>query len=116
MLKSISVFVFAALLLASCGNTSIRNNKNSANSELQGSSIAVEGQIARIITSDKPVNEEIKKDMGVSSACCDSASKAVAPCKDTLKAAAECETEAALAMQPALKELMMVYNKHILVK
>jgi hypothetical protein len=180
MIKKISLFAIAALLLASCGNKSSSNTENAKGSEkavkvefsslaenpgsfinknvmvegkvvhvcsqtgkkmfivgdnpdimllitagenspkfpmeLQGSTIAVEGQIAQVITADKPVKEEIKPAMAETVACCDSASK-TGECKDTMKvAAAECETEASLAKQPALKDLMMIYNKHTLVK
>jgi PBP1b-binding outer membrane lipoprotein LpoB len=84
---------------------------------LQGSIISVEGKITQVITADKPVKEEITPAMETTAACCDSASKTDAACKDTMKVAgAECETEAALAKQPALKDLMMIYNKHTLVK
>lgn len=182
MLKRISYFAFAALILASCGNKSGKNTENAAASvpaakvefaslienpagyvdknvvvegkvvhvcphtgkkmfivgenpdimllitaaenspkfemALQGSTIAVEGQIAQVITADKPVKEEMMPAMAGCAATCDTASKAAdAACKDTMKvAAAECETEATHDKQPALKDLMMIYNKHTLVK
>ena len=85
--------------------------------DLQGSIIAVEGKIALAVTPDKPVEEVMNPDMKTSAACCDSASKSDEACKDTMKVAgAECETEVALAKQPALGNLIMIYNKHILVK
>jgi hypothetical protein len=85
--------------------------------ELQGSTIAVEGQIARVITADKPVQAAVTPPVEASAAGCDSTLKSGAECKDTIKVAtADCETEAALAKQTAIKDLMMVYNKHTLVK
>lgn len=84
--------------------------------ELQGTTISVEGRLARAVTAEKPVAEPMKMEMEAG-ACCDKAGKEGAACADsTMKTAAECETETALAKQPALADLMMIYNKHTLVK
>lgn len=84
--------------------------------ELLGSNISVEGRIERVVTAEKP--SEGKMMMGMEAgAGCDSTGKKGVACADSLiKSAAECETEAALAKQTVLADLMMIYNKHTLVK
>ena len=49
---------------------------------------------------------------GCAENCADTAQKA----KEAKAAKAECETEAALAKQTALADLVMVYGKHTVVK
>jgi hypothetical protein len=83
--------------------------------ELLGSNITVEGRIAKVITPEKPAEEAMNPGMEMA-ACCDSAKSGEACADSTKMAAAECETEAALAKQPALADLMMIYNKHTVVK
>jgi hypothetical protein len=79
--------------------------------ELLGSKISVEGRIAQAVTAEKPVKEAINPGMGTA-ACADSMA-----CADSTKmTGAACETETALAKQPALADLMMIYNKHTVVK
>jgi hypothetical protein len=83
--------------------------------ELLGSNITVEGRIAKVITPEKPAEEAMNPGMEMA-ACCDSAKSGKACADSTKMAAAECETETALAKQPALADLMMIYNKHTVVK
>jgi hypothetical protein len=83
--------------------------------ELMGSTISVEGRLQRVVTSEKPAEEAMNPAME-KAACCDSSSKKGMECADTTKNAAECETETALAKQTTLGDLMMIYNKHEVVK
>jgi hypothetical protein len=89
--------------------------------DLQGSTISVEGHISRAVntemTAEKMSGEKMMNaDMGAG-ACSDTCEKAGESVAGSAQiASAECETEAALAKQPALADLMMVYNKHTLVK
>jgi len=84
--------------------------------DLLGSTITVEGQITRVVTPEKP-EAEMMNASPETAACCDSTAKSGVACADsTMMAGAECETETALAKQTALADLMMVYNKHTLVK
>jgi hypothetical protein len=83
--------------------------------ELLGSQISVEGHIEKVITADKPVEQTMVASMETA-ACCDSSKAGGMECADSTKTAAECETEAALAKQTALADLMMIYNKHEVVK
>jgi hypothetical protein len=84
--------------------------------DLLGSTIAVEGHISRVVTAEKPAGEMINPAIETA-ACCDSSAKAGEACADSSKTkTAECETESALAKQPVLSDLMMIYNKHTLVK
>jgi hypothetical protein len=79
--------------------------------ELLGSKITVEGRIARAVTAETPAAEPMKMAMGTG-ACADSMA-----CADSTKmTAGECETETALAKQPALADLMMIYEKHTVIK
>jgi hypothetical protein len=89
--------------------------------ELLGSTISVEGHIDRVVGADvaageMTVGKMMEPNMGTG-ACSDSCEKA-SETSDGLKqaAGAECETETALAKQPVLADLMMVYNKHTLIK
>lgn len=86
--------------------------------ELLGSKISVEGRIAQAVTADKPAAmNAMDQGMMMGKACADTCKKAGMACCDSTKmAAAECETETALAKQVALADLMMIYNKHTLVK
>jgi len=82
--------------------------------ELQGTTISVEGRLARAVTAERPAEEPMK--MGETT-CPDSTSNTETNSPDSSKkTAAECETETALSNQPALTDLMMIYNKHTLVK
>jgi hypothetical protein len=84
--------------------------------DLLGSTIAVEGHISRVVTAEKPAGEMMSPGMETE-ACCDSSAKSGEACVDSSKmAVAECETETVLAKQTALSDLMMIYNKHTLVK
>ena len=79
--------------------------------ELLGSKISVEGRIAQAVTAEKPAEEAMNPGMETA-ACAGSMA-----CADSTKmTGAECETEIALAKQPALADLMMIYNKHTVVK
>lgn len=85
--------------------------------ELLGSKITVEGRIAQAVTADKPAEEGMNP--GIAAAACAGSNtlSGMACCADSTKMkAAECETEAALSKQPALADLMMIYNKHTVVK
>lgn len=93
--------------------------------ELLGATISVEGKIERVVTAAKPAEETMVASMETA-ACCDSAKKMDMACAAScdsakMEAAAtakgpECETEAALAKQTVLGDLMMIYNKHEIVK
>jgi hypothetical protein len=84
--------------------------------ELLGSKISVEGRLAQAVTAGKPAEGQMNMGMG-KAACCDTASKSEMACCDSTKmAVAECETETSLAKQVALADLMMIYNKHTLIK
>jgi len=73
--------------------------------ELLGSTITVEGRITRVVTADKPAEEKMVASL-----------ETAASVDSTAKATPECETEAALAQQTSLSDLMMIYDKHTLVK
>jgi hypothetical protein len=79
--------------------------------DLMGKTISVEGRIERVVTAEKPAEAEVLP-VKEKAACCDSASKGKMECADTVKKAAECETEAALAKQNTMADLMLVYSKH----
>ncbi len=82
--------------------------------ELQGTKISVEGRLARVVNTEKPVEVTLRMKAAT---CCDSSAKDGASGPDsTMKSEAVCETETAHAKQPALADLMMIYNKHTLVK
>jgi hypothetical protein len=83
--------------------------------ELLGSEISVEGRLERVETADKPAEETMVASMD-SAACCDSSKKVGMECCDSAKTAAEGETEVTLAKENSLGDLMMIYNKHTLVK
>jgi hypothetical protein len=97
--------------------------------ELMGSTISVEGRLEKANGAEKPSEEASDTTMKKASCCGDSAKMAMektACCgdsakmamenADTTKKAAVCETEAALAKQSSLSDLMMIYNKHEVVK
>lgn len=94
--------------------------------ELLGSTISVEGHISRAVAPEMPAGEMAGGEMAAAEmmdpgmgtgACSDTCQKASETSAGLPQmAAAECETEAALAKQPVLADLMMVYNKHTLVK
>jgi hypothetical protein len=86
--------------------------------ELLGSKISVEGRLAQAVTAEKPAPaDNMAQGMMMDKACSETCKKAGMACCDSTKmAAAECETEAALAKQVALADLMMIYNKHTIVK
>ncbi len=73
--------------------------------ELLGSEISVEGHLQRVVTAAKPSEETMVASL-----------ENAASGDTTVKSAEECETEAALAKQTSLGDLMMVYNKHEVVK
>jgi|WetSurMetagenome_2_1015567.scaffolds.fasta_scaffold144073_1 hypothetical protein len=97
--------------------------------DLVGSKISVEGRLEKANSAEKH-SEEAKDTTMTKVACCsDSAKmgmKKAACCADSakmgmekadiVKEAAMCKTEAALAKQTSLSDLMMVYNKHEVVK
>jgi hypothetical protein len=97
--------------------------------DLLGSSITVEGRIERVVTASKPAEVAMAASLE-NAATCDSAKKATMECAATCaaskleqmaeaspaKTGPECETEAALAKQTVLGDLMMVYAKHEIVK
>lgn len=74
--------------------------------ELLGSTVSVEGHIEQVVTADKPAEKPMVASL----------EEAAAPASDSAKAGPECETEAAVAKQTSLGNLMMVYNKHEVVK
>ncbi len=82
--------------------------------ELLGSRISVEGRLAQAITADKPAMEPMNAGMA-NAACSDTCSKSGME-DPAMMAGAGCETETALSKQVALADLIMIYNKHILVK
>jgi hypothetical protein len=88
--------------------------------ELMGNKISVEGRIERVATAEKPAAEPVAMGMKMpmeKGACCDTTAKGTPACCDTTKkSAAACDTETALAKQTSLSDLMMVYNKHEVVK
>ena len=79
--------------------------------ELVGSGVNVEGRLEKIVTADKPSE-------GTMAAGLENAASAVPAGESAAKAESgeECATEAAVAKQAALSDLMMVYNKHVVVK
>jgi len=74
--------------------------------DLLGSTVSVEGHLEQVVTADKPAEKTMVASLEA----------AAAPASDTSKAKPECETEAAVAKQTSLGNLMMVYNKHEVVK
>ncbi|MBN1108369.1 MAG: hypothetical protein JXR66_00190 [Bacteroidales bacterium] len=81
--------------------------------ELVGSSVTVEGRLEKIVTADKPGEGTMVA--GLEKA----ASSDSAAGENTTKKAEsgeDCATEAAVAGQAALSDLMMIYNKHVVVK
>jgi hypothetical protein len=97
--------------------------------DLVGSKISVEGRLEKANSAEKPSEEAKDTTMMTASCCGDSAKigmKKAACCgdsammgmekADTVKKAAMCETEAALAKQSSLSDLVMIYNKHEVVK
>jgi len=97
--------------------------------DLVGSKISVEGRLEKANSAEKP-SEEAKDTtmakascsgdsakMGMKKAsCCGDSAKMAMEKADTVKEAAMCKTEAALAKQSSLSDLMMIYNKHEVVK
>jgi hypothetical protein len=70
--------------------------------------------IAQAVTAEKPAEEAVNPGLE-GKACCDTTSKTAMACCDSstkVVTAEACETEAALAAQPALSDLMMIYNRH----
>ena len=97
--------------------------------ELMGSTISVEGRLERANSAETPSEEARDTTMEKASCCGDSAKMGMkkASCcgdsakmgmenADSVKKAAMCKTEAALAKQSSLSDLMMIYNKHEVVK
>jgi hypothetical protein len=97
--------------------------------ELMGSTISVEGRLERANSAETPSEEATDTTMEKASCCGDSAKMGMkkASCcgdsakmgmenADSVKKAAMCKTEAALAKQSSLSDLMMIYNKHEVVK
>jgi hypothetical protein len=82
--------------------------------ELLGSTVSVEGRLERIVTANKPSEEKMVASLEVA-ASNDTTKKEGTATADPA-AAAECETEVAVAQQSSLGDLMMVYNKHEVVK
>ena len=80
--------------------------------ELVGSQITVEGHLERVITASTPVEGTMVASLEAAAGN-DSLKKEAA---DAAKTGEACETEAAVAQQSALGDLMMVYNKHEVVK
>lgn len=84
--------------------------------ELTGSTISVEGRLEKAKGEVEPAVEATDT-TAKKAACCASSEKMAMNCADTVKkSVAMCETEAALAKQSSLADLMMIYNKHELVK
>jgi hypothetical protein len=81
--------------------------------DLVGSNVSVEGKIEKIVTADKPA-------AGNMTASLETKASENSQGENTASAAAEtgedCATEAAVAKQTALGDLMMIYNKHVVVK
>jgi hypothetical protein len=97
--------------------------------ELMGSTISVEGRLERANSAETPSEEATDTTMEKASCCGDSAKMGMkkASCcgdsakmgmekADTVKKAAFCKNKAALAKQSSLSDLMMIYNKHEVVK
>jgi hypothetical protein len=97
--------------------------------ELMGSTISVEGRLERANSAETPSEEATDTTMEKAPCCGDSAKMGMkkASCcgdsakmgmenADSVKKAAMCKTEAALAKQSSLSDLMMIYNKHEVVK
>jgi hypothetical protein len=84
--------------------------------DLVGSKVSVEGRLVSVVTADKPSEE--KMNPGIAEAAnSDPSMKPEAVSADTTKMTrAECGTEAILSKQPALADLMMIYNKHTVIK
>jgi len=80
--------------------------------ELVGSQIKVEGHIERVVTASTPAEGTMAASLEAAAGS-DSLKKGEAVAAKTGEA---CETEAAVAQQSALGDLMMVYNKHEVVK
>jgi hypothetical protein len=79
--------------------------------ELQGSKISVEGRLERVAGAEKPASEPAAMGMEIEKSGCSEM------CADTAKKEKEeCETEAALAKQTAIADLVMVYTRHTVVK
>ena len=83
--------------------------------ELMGSTISIEGRLERANSAETPSEEATDTTMKKASCCGDSAKMGMENA-DTVKKAAMCKTEAALAKQSSLSNLMMIYNKHEVVK
>jgi len=80
--------------------------------ELVGSQITVEGHLERVITASTPAEGTMVASLEAAAGN-DTLKKESAGAAKTGEA---CETEAAVAQQSALADLMMVYNKHEVVK
>jgi len=74
--------------------------------ELLGSEIVVEGTLTQVVAASIEAGERMNSGQGIHSV--ENASEAIGT--DT------CVTEKAMAAQPVLSDLMMVYNKHTLTK
>lgn len=83
--------------------------------ELVGSQITVEGHLEKVVTADKPAEGTMTASLEVA-ANSDTTKKAEAAVAGTPKAEADCATEAAVSQQSSLGDLMMIYNKHEVVK
>jgi hypothetical protein len=83
--------------------------------ELVGSQITVEGHIEKVITADKPAEGAMTASLEAA-ASSDTAKKSETSAVGTPATEEECATEAAVARQSSLADLMMVYNKHEIVK
>jgi len=83
--------------------------------ELVGSQITVEGHLEKVVTADKPGEGTMTASLEAA-ASNDTAKKAETTAASTPVTAEECATEAAVARQSSLADLMMIYNKHEVVK
>ena len=83
--------------------------------ELMGSTISVEGRLERANSAETP-SEEVRDITMEKASCCGDSAKMGMENADTVKKAAMCKTEAALSKQSSLSDLMMIYNKHEVVK
>ncbi len=83
--------------------------------ELVGSQVTVQGHIEKVVTADKPAEGTMVASLEVA-ANTDSLKKEGPGVAGTTKTAEECATEAAVAQQSSLADLMMIYNKHEVVK
>ena len=83
--------------------------------ELMGSTISVEGRLERANNAETP-SEEARDITMEKASCCGDSAKMGMENADTVKKAAMCKTEAALSKQSSLSDLMMIYNKHEVVK